>query len=170
MDRGYTDYSELISSLANHYSLQGRVFYIHDVNLPALLKHARAMVTINSTVGLSAMFHGTPVKTLGHAIYDFSGLTSQLALDDFWQNPGEVDSDLFHRFRAWLLRNNQIKGSFYRGFGNRSSATGLVWPSKLYNQLFPASDCSHTSTETTQPTEPGTQSNQPLPQQLEPNT
>lgn len=44
------------------------IFYIHDQHLPALLEHARGAMMINSTVGLSAIHHNTPLKVCGTAI------------------------------------------------------------------------------------------------------
>jgi capsular polysaccharide export protein len=75
MDRGYSDYTKLIQELKQTYDLQDRLRYIHDQHLPTLLKNAEGVVTINSTVGLSALFHGTPVITMGEAIYNMEGLT-----------------------------------------------------------------------------------------------
>jgi len=77
LDRGYTDYTSLFANLVAELGLQGRVYYVHDVDLPTLLRHAQGTVLINSTVGMSSLFHGTPVKTLGDAIYDIPGLTEQ---------------------------------------------------------------------------------------------
>jgi len=90
MDRAYKDYTVLFENLVGELGLQGRVFYVHDVCLPTLLKHAEGTVLINSTVGMSSLFHGTPVKTMGKAIYDRAGLTAQRSLESFWGRPGAV--------------------------------------------------------------------------------
>ena len=113
-----------------------RVIYIHDAYLPQLIKRAKGVVTINSTVGLSALHHGTSIKTLGYAIYDIPGLTFQGDLAEFWNQPGVVDADLYQRFRAWLMRNNQVKGNFYRRFSKQVTPTGLSWPTSIKKQLF----------------------------------
>jgi capsule polysaccharide modification protein KpsS len=83
------------------------------INLPAALRHARGTVVINSTVGLSSLMHGTPVKCLGRAVYDMPGLTHQGSLADFFAAPSEVDRELHRRFRQWLLENNQLNGSVW---------------------------------------------------------
>jgi len=82
MDRAYTDYSVVIKHLAAELGLSDRVFYVHDVDLPALLRHAQGTVLVNSTVGVSSLFHGTPVKVMGRAVYDLDGLTFQRSLDE----------------------------------------------------------------------------------------
>ena len=95
------------------YGLEGRLYYVHDTDLPALLQNAEGSVLINSTVGISSMYHGTPVKALGDAIYDIEGLTHQGTLDSFWHNPDPVNRELFSRFRQYLINKTQVNGSLY---------------------------------------------------------
>jgi capsular polysaccharide export protein len=116
MDRGYTNYHRLICELANQFKLNGRVRYIHDQRLPKLMQHAEGLVTINSTVGLSAMDHSLPVKTLGLAVYDIPGLTSQRTLLDFWQHAksDRPDPELHKKFLNYVIAHTQINGNFYR--------------------------------------------------------
>ncbi len=132
MDRGYTDYTTLIKKLAHEYGLENRLHYVHDLDLPSLLKGARGTVLINSTVGMSSLHHDTPVKTLGSAIYNRPELTSQSSLDDFWQNCGEVNRAAYSAFRNYLISRNQINGSFYRSLGISKKGTGLVWSKEMY--------------------------------------
>ena len=126
MDRGYTDYTTLFANLVAELGLQGRVFYVHDLCLPTLLREAQGTVLINSTVGMSSLFHGTPVKTLGQAIYDLPGLTFGGALDAFWHVEGDIDRKRFNAFRDNLVRRNQLNGNFYRRIGSDHGA-GIVW-------------------------------------------
>lgn len=130
MDRGYRDHRRLIGLLSRTYGVQNRVRYIHDQHLPTLLEHARGVVTVNSTVGLSALHHGTPVKICGTAIYDIEGLTFQGTLDDFWDHACEltVDHELFKRFRSYVIKHTQLNGSYYRRLKIADSCSGLVWP------------------------------------------
>ena len=74
-------------------------------------------VTINSTVGLSSLFHNTPTITTGSAIYDIKGLTSEgMSLDDFWDNYVMPDKILFKKYRNYLVQTTQLNGSFYGRF------------------------------------------------------
>lgn len=130
MDRAYKDYSVLFENLVAELGLHGRVFYVHDVCLPTLLKNAEGTILINSTVGMSSLFHGTPVKTLGKAIYDLPGLTTQRSLESFWGRPGSVDRSLFSAFRQHLIKHNQLNGSFVTRLAS-SSPTGLQWSNEL---------------------------------------
>ena len=129
LDRGYHDHSQLVDALARSLGVVNRVRYIHDQHLPTLLEHARGVVLINSTVGLSALSHGTPLKVCGTAIYDMQGLTFQGPLDDFWQHASDltVNPELYLRFRNYMIEQTQLNGSFYRRLDIDGSAAGLVW-------------------------------------------
>ncbi|WHI50411.1 capsular biosynthesis protein [Microbulbifer sp. MLAF003] len=115
MDRGFCHYQKLIDVLAERYSIVGRVIYCHDLHLPTLLDHARGVVTINSTVGISALLHKVPTKVLGRALYDIPGLTHQGQLASFWSSPEKVDFTYFQRFHTYLYEQTQIDGSFSKG-------------------------------------------------------
>ncbi len=85
------------------------------------------MVVINSTVGLSAISQGIPVKACGKVIYDIKGLTFQGLLDDFWQQSqlNKPDLSLFDEFQNYLMLHTQLNGSFYKRLPITASATGL---------------------------------------------
>jgi capsular polysaccharide export protein len=114
VDRGRRNYSCLIEWRARAFGIAHRVSVLHDVHLPTLLKNAVGTVTINSTVGLSSLFHGTPTITLGNAIYDIEGLTCRgMTLDDFWHEQRAPDRELFEKYRRFLIHATQLNGSFY---------------------------------------------------------
>jgi capsular polysaccharide export protein len=127
MDRPFRDYTELFDALRREHGLEGRLFYIHDLHLPTLLKHARGTVTINSTVGLSGIHHRTPTKVMGNAIYDMPGLTHQGSLESMWQAPEPVDMETYHAFRWWLLQHNQANGNIMAKLKGVASPTGVAW-------------------------------------------
>jgi len=131
-DVPFRDYRRLLHRLATQHGVLERVIYIHDTHLPALLKHARGVVTMNSTVGPSALFHHTPVKVLGRATYDIPGMTYQKSLPEFFADPGSVDSALFEAYTRWLRVANQVNGSFYRRV-DHATASGL--PATLFDRV-----------------------------------
>lgn len=114
LDRGHTDYTALIEATATRMNCAAKVEYVRDGHIPTLLKNARATVTINSTVGLSSLIHGTPVKTMGRAIYDQPELTAQCSLDEFWDAPPNLDMAEVHLFVDELIRTCQVNGNFYQ--------------------------------------------------------
>lgn len=113
MDRPYSDYGRDVDELEREHGLTGRLYYADVINIPAALRAARGTIVINSTVGLSSLTHGTPVKCLGQAVYDIPGLTHQGTLADFFRQPGTVDRLLYKKFRQWLLLQNQLNGSVW---------------------------------------------------------
>lgn len=113
MDRGYRSYRHLIQKTAQDLGIQSRVLYVCDVHLPSLIKGSVGLVTINSTTGLQALFHGKPVIALGRAIYNRPRLTFQGELKDFWGAPKPVDHAYYWCFRAFLIHHSQLNGSFY---------------------------------------------------------
>jgi capsular polysaccharide export protein len=128
LDRGHHDYGGLIRELARKYRLEGRLHYIHDQHLPTLFDHMRGAVVINSTVGLSALTHGAPLKTLGRAIYDLDGLTFRGPLDRFWRAAEEFRPNLalLQRFRSYLIDHTQVNGSFYTGARSATAAQAAI--------------------------------------------
>ncbi|MFK7991719.1 MAG: capsule biosynthesis protein [Sandaracinaceae bacterium] len=127
MDRAYREYGHWFPERAKKHGLSDRVHYCHDVHLPTLLKHARGTITINSTVGLQSIFHGTPVKVLGDAVYDMPGLTAPEDLETFMRTQTPPDRALYEQFRRYLLRENQANGSFYRPLVPTERGTGVRW-------------------------------------------
>jgi len=113
MDRGQRDYRRLITALGEKHGITGRVHYVHDVHLPTLIRRSRGVVTINSTVGLSTVYHYKALKVMGRALYDMEGLTFQGELSQFWNASMELDRDLWRRFRTYLVSQTQLNGAFY---------------------------------------------------------
>ena len=113
-DRGRKNYEALIATLSKKLGIEERVMAVHDLHLPSCLQNALGTITINSTVGLSSLFHKTATIALGDAIYDIEGLTAKgRSLDDFWSNLEKPDKILHARFRNYLIETTQLNGSFY---------------------------------------------------------
>jgi capsular polysaccharide export protein len=116
-DRGKKNYTFLIRQLASNLSMSERVIVTHDVHIPTCLKNALGTITINSTVGVSSLFHKTPTITLGRAVYDIDGLTCHgMSLKEFWRNRKTPDMSLFRKFRYYLIDNTQLNGGFFGHF------------------------------------------------------
>jgi len=126
-ERGYINFEEYLYDAAEKHNVLGRVLYVYDLHLPTLIKNCRGMITVNSTAGLSGVFHKKPVKVCGHAIYDIPGLTFQGSLDSFFQNATtmQVDTLLFSQFRSYLLNSVQFNGNFYKRFKSSKLKSGI---------------------------------------------
>ena len=133
MDRAYRDYTQLWESLSEGYGLQGRLIYVHDLHLPHVLPHARGVVVVNSTVGLSALLHDVPVKVCGRAIYDIPGITYPGRLKSFWKEAPlhKPDPTVLQGFRSYLIEHTQLNGSMYKRLPVKGSRAGVVWSPAL---------------------------------------
>ena len=133
MDRAYRDYTCVCKALADRYNLQGRLLYVHDVHLPTVFKHACGVVVVNSTVGLSALFHGLPVKVCGRSIYDIPSITFSGLLSDFWKGAATAKPDrkVVKGFLYFLIERTQLNGSWYKRLSGAAAHAGVVWSSTL---------------------------------------
>lgn len=117
LDTGHRNYAKLIARMAEKLGITDRVLYLRYAQLQHLLEESRGLVTVNSTVGISALDLGCPVITMGSSLYTRDGLavdgSSIDVLDGFWNEPSPVDKALFTRFKAGLLAWTQINGDFY---------------------------------------------------------
>jgi capsular polysaccharide export protein len=126
LDTGLIDYRHCIGELSDNLDINDRIIYIDGGHLPTLLDHTRGTVTVNSTVGNSAIFHQSPTIALGEAIYDIEGLTFQGDLDDFWHNGGKPDRRLAHHFRNAVIHFTQVNGGFYSERGIDMAVAGCM--------------------------------------------
>ncbi len=126
IDNGLSRWPERITHAAQSNGVGDRVFIADGGSTDALIEQAAGVVTVNSTVGLTALAAGRPVIALGSAIYDIPGLTSQASLANFWQNPPAPDSALFDRFMRALAATTQVRGGFIGQDAIRTGATNVA--------------------------------------------
>lgn len=111
MDRGHAEFTQTIRHLATHFGVADRVIAIHDQRLPPLLRTCKGVITINSSVGLSALIHGRPLATMAPAVYRRDELKNQRALADFFSStPEPIDADVLLQF---LREKTQFNANFY---------------------------------------------------------
>lgn len=113
LDMGLVDYPAVIRALATRFGLTGRIDYLESGDLEALLRRARGVVTVNSTVGGLALGLACPTIALSDPIYNMAGLTCTGSLDDFWSGPIPPDAELYRCFRNTVIHTTQINGGFY---------------------------------------------------------
>jgi len=116
-DIGLVNFRRLVEQLGDELDLGRRIVYLESGNLPILLTHTVGVITVNSTVGPSALLHNKPVIVLGRAIYDICGLTFQGPLRDFWLNLEPPDKFLFRCFRNTVIHATQVNGGLYSSQG-----------------------------------------------------
>jgi capsular polysaccharide export protein len=119
LDRGRVNYTNLINASAKKLGIESRVITVYELNIPNAIKNAIGTVTINSTTGLSSLYHGIPTIVMGKAVYDIKDITCKgMKLDNFWRNAVAPNKILFQKFRNFLIKNSQINGSFYGKIGD----------------------------------------------------
>lgn len=115
LGNGYTNYKKDIFKLVRKYNVKKRVLYIHDGDYSSQVKNCKGVVLINSTVGISALYHLKALYILGEAFYNINGLTnnSKMNLDQFWTSHEKPDEKLVSNFLNYILQKTQMVGNFY---------------------------------------------------------
>jgi capsular polysaccharide export protein len=113
LERGHADYASVIARTASHADVADRVLYVHGGHVPTLLKRSKGVITVNSTMGLQALYHGVAVHTTGNAFYARPGLVADTTLDTFWKNPLPPRQPDFMKFYRYMMHTTQINTSFY---------------------------------------------------------
>lgn len=113
LDMELAGYGGVIARLERAYDIVGRVDYLESGDLELLVRHARGLVTVNSTVGGVSLGLDCPTTTLSDPIYNLPGLTFQGGLDEFWRQGEIPNRELFRRFRNAVIHATQVNGGFY---------------------------------------------------------
>jgi len=129
LDEGLIDWRRLVRGHSCVHFLDGGI-------PDALLTSAVGVVTVNSTVGLTALRLGVPVKTLGDAIYDVAGLTHSGDLTGFWHEPQPPDHDFVSIFLRALIGATQAKGGYHSREAQEQAIPAFI--ERLENGPFPA--------------------------------
>jgi capsular polysaccharide export protein len=135
LDNGLIDWCGLAAGLARQFGVGDRVVAFQGGVPGEILCHAAGVVTINSTIGTTALGAGVPVKVLGNAVFDIPGLTAQQPLDSFWHEPAAPDPQLTVDFLRALTGATQVKGGYYTRAAQNEVIAGFV--ARLEGGLYP---------------------------------
>lgn len=116
--------------LKKRYKDQNEVIFVKKYDVKKLIRHAKAIVTINSTVGIEALAMSKPVITLGEAFYNIDGVA--LHCKDPKKLKGSIIKALntpmnlnrIKRFIYYLRFHYQIEGSI--NHVNRQTAINVA--------------------------------------------
>lgn len=112
--------------LAAKLGIGERIVHLDGGPLDGLLAGSQGVITINSTTGLQALFHGRPLKVLGQAIFDIEGLACSGSLDKFWNEPAPPDAGLLNAFTRLLAASIQVRGGFYSPQGSGAAISEIA--------------------------------------------
>jgi capsular polysaccharide export protein len=113
LDNGMINYRRLIADRASVLGIGQRVVFIDGGDLGKLLDLSAGVITINSTVGLTALERNIPVLVLGRSIYAIPGVAETEENGAFWAHPPRPDRKLFDTFRSALFHHCHVNGNFY---------------------------------------------------------
>jgi capsular polysaccharide export protein len=138
LDNAWVNFRRLVARHAAALEIADRVLFIDGGDLAALIDRAAGTVTVNSTVGFTALERARPVITLGKAVFDVPGLTFQGMLAEFWRDPTPADPALWSDFRLVVRQSCLVEGNFYREDGMRLGVARSV--ERLLSDRNPLAD------------------------------
>lgn len=130
LERGHSNDRELAFQVARMLGVEDRVDVIDTGSLGLLTRHCAGMITINSTSGLSAIFHGVPLLVVGEAFYANDALATCARgtpdFDSFWTGGHVADAQLRHTYLAWIRKMSLKTGDFYVRDGMELACEGVL--------------------------------------------
>ena len=123
LERGHYDHEKMIKQIARNFGIEDRVFTLLTGSVGRWIKYSKGMITINSTSGFSAIFHGIPLLLLGNAIYENDQLVYKLKdkndLNEFWSSNTKLDKEKRMHYLNWIKQNACLSGDYYTRIGLR---------------------------------------------------
>jgi capsular polysaccharide export protein len=135
LDNGLIGWNRFVARLARRFGVAEQVQVLDGGTPTDLLRNAAGVITINSTIGVTALHHGVPVKVLGNAVFNIAGLTCQSSLAGFWHDPPPPDPELMAAFLRALIGTTQVKGGYYERASQACAIAGFV--ERLEERLYP---------------------------------
>jgi capsular polysaccharide export protein len=121
-DTSLFNWRQYIRHRARRLGIDQRVHFIDGGDLNELAAETTGMVCVNSTSATLALAAGSPVCTLGEAIYNVPGLTFSRHLDEFWTDPVPPEPGLYGAFRRVLVDRCLVRG----GLASESAVQTLI--------------------------------------------
>jgi capsular polysaccharide export protein len=122
LDCSFFNWRGFVRRRARRLRLHDRLHFVDGGDLDEMVQMARGVVCVNSTSATLALAAGTPVCTIGDAIYDVAGLTHQGHIDSFWTRPSAPEPGLYEAFRRVLVDRCLVRG----GLASESAVSVLV--------------------------------------------
>jgi capsular polysaccharide export protein len=139
-DTGLSSFGSHIAKVAHALDVHQRVVYLETGGLQPIFDRALGVITVNSTVGFTAVQQGLATKVMGRAVYDIARITHQGPLDGFWTAPQRPEAEVCRAFRNVLIHATQINGGLYNARGIAMTLEGcdarLFEPTSRLEQLL----------------------------------
>jgi capsular polysaccharide export protein len=121
-DTSLFNWRRFIDRRARRLGIRERVHFIDGGDLEQLAAETSGMVCVNSTSATLALAAGSPVCTLGEAVYNIPGLTFARHVDEFWNDPVPPEPGLYGAFRRVLVDHCLVRG----GLASESAVRTLI--------------------------------------------
>lgn len=121
--RGENSTEKFALAHAKVLGIENRVTFLYEGHIPTLIKHSAGVITINSTVGLQAIYQTKPLKVLGNAVYENPLVTDSKPLNQFWQAPMPPYSAVARNLHNSLRILTQAPAAIYA-----PRSVPLPWP------------------------------------------
>lgn len=135
LDNGLVRWRSLVMGHAQRLGVAARVVVLDGGTPLPLMSNAAGIVTVNSTVGITALRLGVPLKVMGNAVFDMPGLTVQQPLDAFWHAPEPPDRKLVEDFLRVLTGTIQVRGGYYEPASQQHAVAEAI--ERLEQGLYP---------------------------------
>lgn len=130
LERGHSRDHQLVRQTARMLGIEDRVDVLDAGSLGLLTRHAAGMITINSTSGISAIYHGVPLMVVGEAFYANDELATcahgKPDFDAFWAGGHVADEGLRRRYLSWIRHACLKPGDFYAREGIEHACAGVI--------------------------------------------
>lgn len=129
LDSGLIRYDRFIRSFSEACGIEDRVLFVESGNGMDMIRKSRAVVLLNSTMGMQALEQGKAVYCVGKSIYAMPGLaqsSKECSLSRFWTAYRTPDAGLLHDFEKLLLCRALVNGNFYFGRGLEMAVKGCA--------------------------------------------
>ena len=130
LDRGHSDARRMVRKIARRLGIADRVDVIDTGSLGLLTRHSAGMITINSTSGLSAIFHGVPILVVGEALYANASLATcargKPDFNSFWKKNFVAEASLRERYLAWVQHQSLRPGDYYARAGMDAACAAII--------------------------------------------
>lgn len=120
--KGSRKTEKFVREFSGRLGISARVIFLYEAHIPTLIKNAAGIVTINSTVGLQAIYQCKPLKVLGTAIYEKHHVTDSKSLNRFWRFPMQPDATAAALLYRDIKSLTQVPAAIYA-----SRRTDLDW-------------------------------------------
>ena len=129
LDSGLIRYDRFIRSFSAACGIADRVLFVESGNGVEMIRKSRAVVLLNSTMGLQALELGKPVYCVGKAVYAMPRLAENSMEDSlaaFWNAPRAPEPELLADFEKVVRCKTLINGNFYYDEGMEMAVQGCV--------------------------------------------